>query len=80
MARARLLTLVTIGFALALSTSGGAVNDPEHKVDVCHIPPGNPANAHMINVDQAAVPAHLAHGDTLGDETGGCGGVISGSR
>jgi hypothetical protein len=36
------------------------------KVDVCHIPPGNPANAHTINVSENAVPAHLAHGDTLG--------------
>jgi hypothetical protein len=35
------------------------------KVDVCHIPPGNPANAHIIQVSENAVPAHLAHGDTL---------------
>ena len=40
------------------------------KVDICHIPPGNPANAHTINVSENAMPAHLAHGDTLGP----CGG------
>ena len=38
----------------------------DHKVVVCHIPPGNPSNAHVICVDYHAVPAHLAHGDHLG--------------
>ena len=36
------------------------------KVTLCHIPPGNPSNAHTITVGAPAVPAHLAHGDTLG--------------
>jgi len=36
------------------------------KVVVCHIPPGNPANAHTITVGASAVRAHLAHGDALG--------------
>jgi hypothetical protein len=36
------------------------------KTTVCHIPPGNPANEHTICVGNAAVPAHLAHGDALG--------------
>src|SRR5689334_6514416 len=36
------------------------------KVLVCHIPPGNPANAHTICISPNAVPAHLAHGDVLG--------------
>ena len=30
---------------------------------VCHTPPGNSANAHVITVGEAALPAHLAHGD-----------------
>jgi len=34
-------------------------------VNVCHIPPGNPGNAHSISVAPSAVPAHLAHGDHL---------------
>ncbi len=37
-----------------------------HKVTLCHIPPGNPANAHTITVGEPAVRAHLAHGDYLG--------------
>lgn len=36
------------------------------QVTICHIPGGNPANAHTITVSQAAVATHLAHGDTLG--------------
>jgi hypothetical protein len=36
------------------------------KVAVCHVPPGNPANAHVLRLPQAAVKAHLAHGDKLG--------------
>ncbi len=33
------------------------------KVTICHIPPGNPGNAHTITVGSPAVRAHLAHGD-----------------
>ena len=40
--------------------------DNEKKVKVCHIPAGNHSNAHDINIDESAVPAHLAHGDLLG--------------
>ena len=52
------------------------------KTTVCHIPPGNPANEHTICVGNAAVPAHLAHGDNLGSccgtTTGGGGGTGTG--
>jgi hypothetical protein len=41
-------------------------------VGVCHIPPGNPANAHAIQIPRPAVPAHLAHGDYILDGTGIC--------
>ncbi|MCP3168826.1 hypothetical protein [Myxococcus qinghaiensis] len=41
------------------------------RLAVCHIPPGNPANAHTIVVGAPAVKAHLKHGDTLG----ACGGA-----
>jgi hypothetical protein len=46
--------------------SSSARNQYQEKVLICHIPPGNPENAHTISVAAAAVPAHLAHGDTLG--------------
>ena len=41
--------------------------DGVEKVLVCHIPPGNPENEHTIVVGAPAVPAHLAHGDSLGE-------------
>ncbi len=37
------------------------------KVDICHLPPGNPNNAHTLNVSENAVKSHLAHGDWIGD-------------
>jgi hypothetical protein len=40
------------------------------KVAVCHIPPGNPANAHTVVVGAPAVRAHLRHGDSLGSCAG----------
>jgi len=40
--------------------------DVNVKVALCHIPPGNPADARTVVVGEAAVPAHLAHGDSLG--------------
>ena len=51
------------------------------KTTICHIPPGNPANAHTICVGDAAVPAHVAHGDALGSccaAGGGGGGGVGG--
>jgi hypothetical protein len=38
----------------------------ENPVRICHVPPGNPDNAHTITVDRSDVPAHLAHGDYEG--------------
>ena len=43
----------------------------DDKVTICHIPPGNPDNAHTLSVGAPAVAAHLAHGDTLGPCDGG---------
>lgn len=38
-----------------------------NKVRLCHIPQGNPAAKHTLCVGKAAVDAHLANGDALGD-------------
>lgn len=50
------------------------------KTVICHVPPGNPGNAHTLSVGNSAVAAHLAHGDSLGScgiaETGDDAPVI----
>ena len=46
--------------------SGSAVDQYSEKVLICHIPPGNPGNSQTLSVAPSAVPAHLAHGDSLG--------------
>jgi hypothetical protein len=37
-----------------------------NKVEICHVPSGNPSKADEICVSRNAVEAHLAHGDYLG--------------
>jgi len=60
------------------SGGGGSGDDPpvddgpdekdgKNKVTICHIPPGNPDNAHTITVGEPAVLTHMTkHGDTIG--------------
>ena len=50
-----------------MSFEFGRLRTDEERVTLCHIPPGNPANAHTITVGSSAVAAHLAHGDYLGE-------------
>ncbi len=59
-----------IQFALVLISlvgfAGAAAAAPQPKVEICHIPPGNPSNFHTITVSTNALEAHLAHGDLGG--------------
>jgi hypothetical protein len=57
-------TIVILGFALLIGSPALAGN----KVQVCHVPPGNPENAHEISISENATKAHLRNheGDTLG--------------
>lgn len=49
------------------SGSGGSGSGGSGKTTICHIPPGNPENAHTISVGNPAVNAHISeHGDYLG--------------
>ena len=43
-----------------------ADDDGDGRVTICHVPPGNPDNAHAITVSVNALRAHLAHGDYCG--------------
>lgn len=41
--------------------------DDGAKVEICHVPPDNPDNAHTIRIGSAdALADHLAHGDSEG--------------
>ena len=41
--------------------------NPDGKMTICHIPPGNPENAHTIEISKNAWPAHSRnHGDIVG--------------
>lgn len=68
----------TIVFALVVALvlpalAAGAAPGPKAdkgdkgKVEVCHVPPGNPENEHTIRVGAPALSAHLAHGDYEGE-------------
>lgn len=39
------------------------------KIEICHVPPGNPDNAHTIHISVNAMRAHLAHGDYMDECT-----------
>lgn len=54
-----LIALVLISFATKDNTT-------DKKITVCHIPPGNPANAHDIVISVNALQTHLNHGDIIG--------------
>ncbi len=49
-----------------MSLEFGRLRGGENRVELCHIPPGDPDNLHTITVGASAVDAHLAHGDYLG--------------
>ncbi|MCH8852528.1 MAG: thrombospondin type 3 repeat-containing protein, partial [Planctomycetes bacterium] len=44
----------------------GALKQGESKVELCHVPPGDPDAQHTITIGESAVEAHMAHGDELG--------------
>jgi hypothetical protein len=38
-------------------------NHDDNKIEICHIPPGNPINPQTITIAKSAWAAHLSHGD-----------------
>lgn len=60
----------TAGLLLWPNPTAGAMTGPQEndfKIRICHVPPGNPENAHYIWVAPAAAFGHWVHGD-WGDE------------
>lgn len=59
-----LFLLLLLVAAITVSVRPVSATLPEGgKVDICHIPPGNPDNVQLISINRAALPAHRAHGD-----------------
>ncbi len=57
----------TGGFSAAANECQEVIKSENgNKQMICHIPPGNPANAHTISISTNAWSAHEAHGDTDG--------------
>lgn len=67
--------LLAVALCLLGATTAWAA--PAPKVQVCHIPPGNPANFQTISVSANALPAHLAHGDLTGACSAYCATLCS---
>lgn len=64
--RKRRITILSVVVLVAASMGVAAAMSAE-KVTICHIPPGNPGNAHTISVGAPAVQKHVAnHGDAIG--------------
>ena len=61
-----------VWFLAIVLLSSSHVASAEKKVTLCHIPPGDSANPQTISVGEAAVAAHLAHGDHVGACSAGC--------
>ena len=61
--------VMAIGLLSVLSAHApvATAKPSDHKVVICHVPPGNPENAHTLTVGAPAVEAHLDHGDYLGE-------------
>ncbi len=53
--------------------SGFPCGNNDNKVQLCHVPPGNPANEQTLCISPNAVPAHLENHE--GDHCGPCDGV-----
>jgi hypothetical protein len=60
-------TCTSLAFLVALfALTASAAWAGDAKVQVCHVPPDNPANFHTITISEDALEDHLAHGDLAG--------------
>jgi hypothetical protein len=64
-----------LAIRMTFEGTGSKNGSKQEWVTICHIPPGNPSNAHTITIAASALPAHLAHGDMIGSCEGNGGTV-----
>jgi hypothetical protein len=62
---AAVLTVASFMSGHPLLTNSASAG-PAPKIQICHVPPGNPANWHTITISEKALKAHLKHGDLPG--------------
>jgi len=62
-------TAIFLSVALGMAFAGGG----QTKIEMCHMPPGNPNNGHTLSVGNPAMPDHMAHGDYYGSCENGSG-------
>ena len=67
----KIMTSIAIAMAISGATGFAAAASAapsEHKITICHVPPGNPANAHAITIDlHAWENRHSQHNTHDGD-------------
>ena len=68
--RRLLLTLIFPALLIVVLATGAIAGGNNVKMTVCHVT-GN-GSSHPLSLSENAVPAHLAHGDTLTDDYGDC--------
>jgi hypothetical protein len=64
------ILMITLAVVLSVVGLGAVVTNsanakPEDKVVICHVPPGNPENAHTITVSENALKGHLDNNGKL---------------
>ena len=59
----RLLVPVAVALVIPCAAQAEPTICSAPKIQLCHVPPGNPGNAHAICVASSAEAAHTAHGD-----------------
>ena len=65
--RRTIISIIVTAAVVSVFTLGSTFAQAagKDKVTICHYTPGHPEGI-TIEVSEASLPAHLAHGDTLG--------------
>lgn len=59
-------TLLLVAITLLMAFPASAVAANNGKIEICHLPPGNPENAQTLVIAADALADHLGHGDFEG--------------
>jgi hypothetical protein len=68
-----ILSLILVLTVLPVNAQTVSTGNDDHKIDICHVPPGSPENAHTISVDKHAWEnGHTPHNKHSDDYVGEC--------